>query len=90
MAVVCEETEFCSEVLVPVQVKYRDFSDQEIDFYLRTEQPYDCAGSCKSEGLGIALLSAIENDDPTSLVGLPLIRLCSLLRAAGLPLLGAA
>jgi septum formation protein len=90
MAVVCEETGFCSEVLVPVQVKYRDFSDQEIDFYLRTEQPYDCAGSCKSEGLGIALLSAIENDDPTSLVGLPLIRLCSLLRAAGLPLLGAA
>lgn len=90
MAVVCEESNFCSETLVPVRVQYRDFSDQEIDFYLRTEQPYDCAGSCKSEGLGIALLSAIENDDPTSLVGLPLIRLCAMLRAAGLPLLGAA
>jgi septum formation protein len=90
MAVVCEATNFYSEALVPVRVQYRDFSDQEIDFYLRTEQPYDCAGSCKSEGLGIALLSAIENDDPTSLVGLPLIRLCAMLRAAGLPLLGAA
>lgn len=87
IAVVCENTQFCREVLVPVRVKYRDLSDREIDFYLRTEQPYDCAGSCKSEGLGIALLESIANDDPTSLVGLPLIRLSSMLRAAGLPLL---
>jgi septum formation protein len=50
--------------------------------------PYDCAGSAKSEGLGIALLEAIDNDDPTALVGLPLIRTCRMLRAAGLPLLG--
>lgn len=88
MAVLCQNTQFCSEVLVPVRVKYRDLSDQEIDFYLRAEHPYDCAGSCKSEGLGIALLESIANDDPTSLVGLPLIRLSSMLRSAGLPLLG--
>lgn len=88
MAVVCHDTGFCSEMLAPVRVKYRELSDTEIDFYLQTEQPYDCAGSCKSEGLGIALLHSIENDDPTSLVGLPLIRLSSMLRAAGLPLLG--
>jgi len=89
-AVVCHETQFFSEALVPVKVRYRDLTDQEIDFYLRAEQPYDCAGSCKSEGLGIALLESIANDDPTSLVGLPLIRLSGMLRAAGLPLLGTA
>ena len=50
------------------------------------EQPYDCAGSAKSEGLGIALLQAIESDDPTALIGLPLIRTAQLLRAAGLTL----
>jgi septum formation protein len=90
MAVVCQDTGFCSETLAQVRVKYRDLSDQEIEFYLRAEEPYDCAGSCKSEGLGIALLHSIDNDDPTSLVGLPLIRLSSMLRAAGLPLLGGA
>lgn len=88
MAVVCQKTEFCSEVLVPVRVKYRDLSEREIEFYLRHEQPYDCAGSCKSEGLGIALLESIANDDPSALVGLPLIRLSSILRAAGVPVLG--
>ena len=88
IAVVCLDTDFCSQTLAAVRVKYRELSDQEIDFYLRTERPYDCAGSCKSEGLGIALLESIENDDPTSLVGLPLIRLSNMLRAAGLPLLG--
>ena len=62
-------------------------SDEAIEAYLRAEQPYDCAGSAKSEGLGIALLEAIDNDDPTALVGLPLIRTCQLLRQAGLPLL---
>jgi septum formation protein len=89
-AVVCHDTQFCSETLAPVKVQYRDLTDQEIDFYLRAEEPYDCAGSCKSEGLGIALLESIANDDPTSLVGLPLIRLSSMLRAAGVPLLGTA
>ena len=61
----------------------------EIETYLRAEQPYDCAGSAKSEGLGITLLQSIENDDPTALVGLPLIRTSLMLRAAGIALLGA-
>mgnify|MGYP000570699041 CR=1 FL=1 len=74
--------------LAAVRVKFRDLRDDEIENYLRTEQPYDCAGSAKSEGLGIALLESIENDDPTALVGLPLIRTCHMLRAAGLDLLG--
>ena len=59
-------------------------SDAEIESYLVAEQPYDCAGSARSEGLGIALLEAIDSDDPTALVGLPLIRTCRMLRAAGL------
>ena len=67
-----------------MRVQFRDLDDAEIEHYLRTEQPYDCAGSAKSEGLGIALLERIDNDDPTALVGLPLIRTCALLRAAGL------
>ncbi|MGY4830578.1 Maf family nucleotide pyrophosphatase [Sphaerotilaceae bacterium SBD11-9] len=71
-------------VLVPVTVRFRDLSDAEIEHYLLAEQPYDCAGSAKSEALGIALLSAIESDDPTALVGLPLIKTCELLRSAGI------
>ena len=88
LSVVCQETGFAASDLAPVQVKFRDLSDAEIERYLRAEQPYDCAGSAKSEGLGIVLLEAILSDDPTALVGLPLIRTCRLLRAAGLPLLG--
>ena len=62
----------------------------EIEHYLRREEPYDCAGSAKCETSGIALLEAIESDDPTALVGLPLIRTCELLRQAGIdPLLAA-
>jgi septum formation protein len=70
-------------------VKFRDLSDSDIEAYLRAEQPYDCAGSAKSEGLGIVLLDAIHSDDPTALIGLPLIRTCQLLQAAGLHLLSA-
>lgn len=70
---------------VPVTVRFRELSDAEIERYLRLEQPYDCAGSAKSEGLGIALLEAIESDDPTALIGLPLIATCDLLRASGYP-----
>ena len=83
LAVVCLATGFAQQDLAPVRVRFRDLSDDEIDRYLRIEQPYDCAGSAKSEGLGIALLDAIDSDDPTALVGLPLIRTCRLLRAAG-------
>jgi septum formation protein len=90
VAVVCAATQFEEVDLAAVKVKFRDLSDAEIESYLRTEQPYDCAGSAKSEGLGIALLASIDNDDPTALVGLPLIRTCRMLRAAGIALLGSA
>ena len=86
VAVVCPETGFEQVDLAPVVVRFRDLSDAEIERYLRAEQPYDCAGSAKSEGLGISLLDAIDSDDPTALIGLPLIRTCRMLRAAGLVL----
>ena len=84
LAVVCQASGFEQQALAPARVVFRHLSDAEIEHYLRTEQPYDCAGSAKSEGLGIALLDAIDSDDPTALVGLPLIRTCRMLRAAGL------
>ena len=87
VAVVCRSTGFEQCELASVEVKFRDLSDAEIEAYLLAEQPYDCAGSAKSEGLGISLLDAIHNDDPTALVGLPLIRTCRMLRAAGIQLL---
>jgi septum formation protein len=77
---------FAETIRVPVSVRFRDLSDDEIEHYLRLEQPYDCAGSAKSEGLGISLLDAIASDDPTALIGLPLIATSRLLRAAGYPL----
>ncbi|MEY3273591.1 MAG: hypothetical protein RLZZ341_2497 [Pseudomonadota bacterium] len=81
---------FGRALLAPVRVRFRALAPAEIEHYLRTEQPYDCAGSAKSETLGIALLEAIDSDDPTALVGLPLIRTCALLREAGIdPLAGA-
>jgi septum formation protein len=87
LAVVCLESGFQQEDAAAVGVRFRDLSDTEIESYLQAEQPYDCAGSAKSEGLGIALLDAIDNDDPTALIGLPLIRTCRMLRAAGVKLL---
>lgn len=87
VAVVCIESGFEQSGIAAVKVTFRDLTDDEIENYLRTEQPYDCAGSARSEGLGIALLSSIESDDPTSLVGLPLIRTCNMIRAAGIALL---
>ena len=84
VAVVRASTGYTGSALVPVTVRFRDLSDAEIEHYLRTEQPYDCAGSAKCETLGIALLDAIESDDPTALIGLPLIRTSALLRAAGI------
>lgn len=70
--------------LVPTYVRFRELSPAIIEAYLRRELPYDCAGSAKSEGLGIALLHAIEGDDPTALIGLPLIALTDLLQLEGL------
>lgn len=75
---------------VVTRVRFRDLPDAELDAYLRLETPYDVAGSAKSEGLGIALLESIDSDDPTALVGLPLIALTRMLRAAGYPLFVAA
>ena len=87
VAVVCHTTGFEQMEVAPVRVRFRDLKVTEIESYLQAEQPYDCAGSAKSEGLGIALLDAIDNDDPTALIGLPLIRTCRMLREAGIALL---
>lgn len=65
---------------VPTLVTFRELADEEIEGYLRREQPYNCAGSAKSEGLGIALIARIDGEDPNALIGLPLIALCDLLR----------
>lgn len=70
--------------VIPYSVQMRELDAAEIEDYLRVEQPYDCAGSFKSEGLGIALFQRMEGDDPTALIGLPLIRLAHWLREAGL------
>jgi septum formation protein len=74
---------FAQAVDVPVQVQMRDCTDAQIERYLRLEQPYDCAGSAKCETLGIAICERITSDDPTALVGLPLIATCRLLAQAG-------
>ncbi len=87
LAVVCHATGFEQHDIAAVRVVFRDLSDDEIENYLRKEQPYDCAGSAKSEGLGIALLERIDNDDPTALIGLPMIRTCRMVRAAGVKIL---
>jgi septum formation protein len=89
VAVVRTDTGYAQVLLAPVTVRFRALGDAEIERYLRLEEPYDCAGSAKCETLGIALLDAIDSDDPTALVGLPLIRTCRLLRAAGIDPLAA-
>lgn len=86
VAVVQASRGFAQSSLATVTVRFRTLDAATIERYLLAEQPYDCAGSAKSEGLGIALLQAIESNDPTALIGLPLIRTAQLLRAAGLTL----
>jgi septum formation protein len=71
--------------VVPCRVHFRTLDDARIERYLQKEKPYDCAGSAKAEGLGIALIARIETEDPTSLIGLPLIALTEMLERAGLP-----
>jgi septum formation protein len=71
--------------VVPCRVYFRALDDRRIERYLQREKPYDCAGSAKAEGLGIALIARIETEDPTSLIGLPLIALSEMLERAGLP-----
>ena len=87
LAVVCSATGFMQQDIAQVRVVFRNLSDDEIENYLRAEQPYDCTGSAKSEGLGIALLERIDSDDPTALIGLPLIRTARMIAAAGVRLL---
>jgi septum formation protein len=74
--------------VVPCRVVFRKLDEQRIEAYLRREQPYDCAGSAKAEGLGVALIARMQTDDPTSLIGLPLMALTEMLERAGLPVLG--
>jgi septum formation protein len=88
VTVLRSSTGFAQTELHSVAVVFRHLSDAEIERYLRLEQPYDCAGSAKAEGLGITLLTRIESDDPTTLIGLPLIATARLLRQAGLDPLG--
>ena len=87
VAVVCKATNFVQSDVAVIKTVFRsDLTDDAIERYLRAEQPYDCAGSAKSEGLGISLLDAIHSDAPTALIGLPMIRTCRMVRAAGLQL----
>ncbi|MEM1229332.1 MAG: Maf family nucleotide pyrophosphatase [Pseudomonadota bacterium] len=75
------------EALDQTRVVFRALSDRALTGYIDREQPFDCAGAFKSEGLGVALFEAIHSEDPTALIGLPLIALCGLLARAGLPVL---
>jgi septum formation protein len=84
VAVVCHQTRHEQTDMATVLVQFRVLTDAQIERYLRLEEPYDCAGSAKCETLGISLLDAIDSDDPTALVGLPLIRTARMLRKAGI------
>lgn len=84
VAVVCQATAYVGTARVPSEVRLRGLSDTDIERYLQLEPAYDCAGSARSESLGIVLMEAIRSDDATALVGLPLIRTAALLREAGI------
>ncbi len=84
VAVVCVRRGISTQHISPVRVRYRPLSALDIEAYLRLDTPYDCAGSAKCETLGISLVESIESDDPTALVGLPMIRTAALLREAGI------
>jgi len=71
----------------PFIVKFRELSDTEIENYLKREEPYNCAGSFKSEALGISLFESMRGDDPNTLIGLPLIQLCRMLKENGMPVI---
>jgi len=87
LAVHCAATRRTVSRLVPYAVEFRRYTDRQLEDYLRAEQPYDCAGSAKAEGLGIALIRRMEGDDPNALIGLPLIALVDLLGEHGFELL---
>jgi septum formation protein len=83
LAVHCEATARTVTRTVPYLVEFRSFSDRQLEAYLRAEQPYDCAGSAKADGLGIVLIRRMEGEDPNALIGLPLIALVELLAEHG-------
>lgn len=87
VAVVHQASRFAAVEVVPVEVIFRPLSDEDIETYLRLDQPYDCAGSARSESLGVTLLERMTGDDPTALIGLPMIATCRLLRQAGFDVL---
>ena len=84
LCVMQQSSDFCEVEDILFEVSFRELSDEQLERYLRVEQPYDCAGSFKSEAYGICLFSEMRGDDPTALVGLPLIRLTHLLEKAGI------
>jgi len=87
LALFNSQTNTMQSLVEPFEVRFKELSKQQIDFYLQQEQPYQCAGSFKSEGFGISLFSKLKGNDPNSLVGLPLIQLISLLDAEGIDVL---
>ena len=87
LALVNADTRRVQIEVIPYRVTFRVLSDAQIESYLRKEQPYSCAGSVRSEGLGIALLEKFEGDDPNTLIGLPLIRLVRMLENEGLKII---
>jgi septum formation protein len=91
VALLNAQTGICRSALVDVASTFRHFDDATLEAYLERERPFDCAGSVKAEGLGIALFTRLASDDPTALIGLPLIRLTDLLEAEGVrPVVAAA
>ena len=89
VALLDSRTGALTEALVDVASTFRTLDQRTIDVYLQREKPYDCAGAVRAEGLGIALFERIDSDDPTALIGLPLIALTQLLRAAGVDVIKA-
>jgi septum formation protein len=85
VCLVCTEISYIEIVNVPTTVYYRHYSEAQAQRYLELDRPYDCAGSAKIEGLGIALVERVESTDPTALIGLPLIALAGMLQRAGIP-----
>jgi septum formation protein len=84
VAVVCRDSAFSRSASAVVSVRFRRLDEREIKRYLQLDQPWDCAGSARIEAAGPALLESVDSDDPTALIGLPLIRTCALLREAGI------
>ncbi len=87
LALYNSQTKRMQSLVEPFEVSFKQLSEQQIDFYLKQEQPYQCAGSFKSEGFGISLFSKLNGDDPNSLIGLPLIRLVDMLNVEGIDVL---